>query len=263
MPLWPTLFCVNLWLVALGVPLLLAAAAHTAAPYAWAAAPLGPLCLLFGLRYRKSKHGQAALLLGVPLLVLLPSADGALADPRLQPRSAVLLEVALLIGYLGSVCRALTITAPATMSKGPQLLLKPWQTTTLSARVDAPRLGRRIATHRLLIAYSVALPALLLYAIDFHPENLRTLRATFGSLRRVAAFQASVTAGLSILCSLAFYFGLMAPMVSYLEHHRELRTDLQALKRQARRGRPRPSLYTFMLLALFGMTLLVLWSFRQ
>jgi hypothetical protein len=255
MPLWPTLFGVNLWLLALGVPLLLAGGARTASLFAYLAAPLGPLCLVVGLRYRQSRFGQVALLIGVPLLTMLPGADGALADPRLQPRPAVLLQVAMLLGYLASVCRQL--------AHGDGKAGQSWQVTPLGQRSDSVRLSRRVLMHRLLLAYTVALPSLFVYAIDLHPANLTALRASFGTLRRVSAMQATLTAGVAVLSSVLFYFCVMAPLASYLDHHRELRAELQSARRQARRGKPRVALYVFMVLALSSMGLLILWSVRQ
>lgn len=278
MPLWPTLFCVNLWLVALGVPLLLVGATRVPSVFALLAAPLGPLCFAVGLRYQRSRYGQAALLIGVPLLTMLPGADGGLADPRLQPRPAVLLQVAMLLGYLASMCRHLAQGGDpsdgkprdrgATLPPGiaPGATEKPasaWQVTPLSQRSDSLRLSRRVLVHRLLLAYTVALPSLFVYAIDLHPANQAALRASFGTLRRVSAMQATLTAGVAVLSSVLFYFCIMAPLGSYLDHHRALRAELQLARRQARRGKPRAALYIFMVLALSSMVLLILWSVRQ
>ena len=55
----------------------------------------------------------------------------------------------------------------------------------------------------------------------------------------------------------------MAPLGSYLDHHRALRTELHTARRQARRGKPRVALYVFMVLALSSMVLLIVWSLRQ
>lgn len=270
MPLWPTLFCVNLWLTALGVPLLLAGAARTASTFVFLAAPLAPICYALGLRYRHNRYGQAALLLGVPLLAILPGADGALADPRLQPRPAVLLQVVMLLGYLAAVCQMLATDHArplVALSEGaaPQAAKAPlpWQVTPLPVKNDSQRLGRRVLVHRLLLAYTLILPSLFIYAIDLHPANLRALRAAFGTLRRVSAMQASLTAGVAVLTSVLFYFCIMAPLSSYLDHHRELRGELQSTRRRARRGKPRASLYLYMVLALSSMVLLILWSVRQ
>lgn len=268
MPLWPTLCGVNLWLVALAVPLFLAGRGPATLPLVWAAAPLAPLCLFVGLRRRQQALGQVALLLGVPLLAMLPGADGALADARLQPRPAVLLQVALLVAYVASVCRMLATELPPRLTDTARPVTKDsappraWQLQPLKAPSLSQRLERRILIQRMLLAYTIVLPALLLYAIDLHPENLRALRAAFGTAKRVGAMEASLTAAITVLCSVVFYFCIMAPLGSYLDHHRQLRGDMQLLRRQARRGRPRANLYIFMLGALLGMILLIIWSLR-
>lgn len=266
MPLWPTLCGVNLWLVALAVPLLLAGRSPVALPLVWASLPLAPICLLLGLRHRQQRLGQVALLLGVPLLAMLPGADGALADARLQPRPAVLLQVALLLGYIASVCRTLATELPPRLAETPPAALREparsWQLAPLKTPSLSLRLERRIFIQRMLLAYTIALPLLLLYAIDLHPENLRALRTSFGTLKRVAAMEATLTALMTVLCSVVFYFCIMAPLVSYLDHHRQLRGELQSMRRQSRRGRPRANLYIFMLGALLGMILLIIWSLR-
>jgi hypothetical protein len=274
MALWPTLLGVNLWLVALVVPLCLTA--RSASPLVFLAAALSPLCLLFGLRLKKRSFGQLMLLVGVPLLCLLPGADGALANPQLQPRPAVLLVLGLLIGYLVAVCRFLVLFAPTTSDRATtetellptggaadKALRRSWLQTPLAKKSPSPRLRQRLFTHRLLIAYTVTAPLLLLYAIDLHPQNLRALRASFGPLHRVAAMEASLTAGITLLYSIAFYFCIMAPLASYLDHHRELRGELQAMRRRAKQGRPRVYLYLFMAGALLGMIGLLLLSLRR
>jgi hypothetical protein len=279
MPFWPTLLCVNLWLIALVVPLTLTAGRP--APFTVVAAVLALPAWALGLRYRRLGIGQFALLLGVPLLLLLPGAGESLSDPRLSPRLAVLLELSLFLGYVTSVCRLLVLSAPAPSAflfrqpapaAGAPSARNPWKATpyappapadSQSALLDASRLRRRIVVHRLLIAYAVTLPALLLYAIDLHPAHVRALRASFGSLRHVAAIQATLTAGMALLYSLVFYFCIRAPLGSYLDHHVKLRGELRRVRRQARRGRPRAYLYLFMVGVLLGMISLIAWSLRR
>lgn len=275
MALWPTLLGVNLWLLALAVPLCLSL--RSASPLAFLAAALSPLCLLFGLRYRRQNLGQLALLVGVPLLCLLPGADGALANPQLQPRAAVVLVLALFMGYLVAVCRFLALHVPTTSAAlatttaegartagtAEPALRRAWVQTPLPHKTASTRLRQRLLVHRLLIAYTVTPPILFFYALDLHPQNLRALRASFGSLRRVAAMEASLTAGIALLFSIAFYFCIMAPLASYLDHHRALRGEMQSMKRRAKQGRPRVYLYLFMAGALLGMIGLLLLSLRR
>src|SRR4051812_15492272 len=98
LPLWPTLLGLNFWLIALLVPLLLGRAA--ASSLLWAISPIAPLALLLGLGLRRYRLAQIALIVGVPLAVLLPTAEGALATAKLHPPAAVAVQLAVLLGYL-------------------------------------------------------------------------------------------------------------------------------------------------------------------
>lgn len=275
MPIAPTLCGLNLWLVALVVPLSLLhlQAGGPSAPWAsWALSPLAPLCLLLGLWRRDGRIGQALLLVGVPLLSLGPGVDGAVNNPRLWPRAAVGLELLLLIAYLVSVCRLLAaessplsdgVSVPRRAAAGQG---QGWQVGPLPASDELPppstRLQRRLRMHRLLIAYAICVPALFVYALDLHAPHLRALRASFGSPVRIGALQATATAGLTLLCSVLFYFCWAAPLSSHISHHRDLRAELHLLRSRARRGRPGARLWLAMGMAIVGMAGLIYWSVR-
>ena len=150
LPLLPTLLGVNLWLIALLVPLCLGRA--TASGLAWAVAPLGLLALLLGLglrRYRATAASQILLIIGVPLLVFLPTADGALAAAKLHPPSAVMVQLAVLVGYLAAVCAELARgPQPADLFgaaclKGADTLIADARAASLAPRLPAARAGSR------------------------------------------------------------------------------------------------------------------------
>ena len=277
-PFWPTLLGVNLWLTALLVPLVLGRAA--ASGVVWAAAPLAPLALLVGLGLRRHRAAQIVLIVGVPLLVLLPTAEGALAVAKLHPPVAVTMQLLVLLGYLAAVCanlaRGLQSTfsepqpqaedpghesaaalAPGTAAEPP---LAGWHSVARVPAVSSPHVRRRIILYRLLLAMCVAVPALFLYAINWHPDNVRELRAALGSPARAAAMQASITAGATMLWSVLFHFFFMVPMDAHLDHDRGLRSRLATLRAASRRGRPRLNLYLAILVALGSMGLLIWWS---
>lgn len=277
LPLLPTLLGVNLWLIALLVPLCLGRA--TASGFAWAVAPLALLALLLGLglrRYRATAASQILLIIGVPLLVFLPTADGALAAAKLHPPSAVMVQLAVLVGYLAAVCAELgrgSQPEPAEPSAAPVYTdltgsaagaaAPPptgWHSVAAVPTVVSDRLRRRIGVYRLLLAMSVAVPLLFLYAINCHPEHVRALRAALGSPGRAAAMQASLTAFATMLWSVLFHFFFMAAMDAHLDHDRGLRSRLAALRTSSRRGRPRLNLYLAILVALLSMGLLIWWS---
>jgi hypothetical protein len=269
LPLWPTLLGVNLWLVALLVPLVLARGA--ASGVLWAAAPLAPLLLLASLWLRPHRLAQGALVVGVPLLVLLPSAEGSLASAKLHPPAAVAVQLAVLLAYLGAVCGELTRSGtalPATRPGDPagtaraeeEVPRDQWQQQPRVSAVVPPRVRRRITVYRLLLGMSVAVPLLLLYAINWHPENVRALRAALGSGPRGAAMQAALTAAATMVWSVVFHFCFMNPMDAHLDHDRGLRSRLTAIRHAARRGRPRVNLYIAIGVALLSMGLLLWWS---
>lgn len=286
LPLLPTLLGVNLWLIALLVPLLLGRA--TASGLLWAVAPLAPLALLTSLglrRYRFTPAAQMVLIVGVPLLTFLPTAEGTLASAKLHSPAAVVVQLAVLVAYLAAVCaelargpqRALTAApdpdfesaAPAGILSGPGPGPGPgpsaeppagWHSIAAVPTVSSGRLRRRIGVYRLLFGMSVVVPLLFLYAINWHPENVRALHAGLGSPGRAAAMQASLTAGATMSWSVMFHFFFMAPMDAHLDHDRGLRSRLLALRATARRGRPRVNLYLAIVLALLSMGLLIWWS---
>lgn len=276
LPLWPTLLGVNFWLIALLVPLLLGRA--SASTVVWVTAPLAPLALLCALGLRRYRLAQIILVIGVPLAVLLPTAEGALASARLHPPAAVAVQLAVLVSYLAAVCaelaggaRAIAATLPPTEASGsisldatspepPATAPASWELIAHVPTVVSPRLGRRILVYRLLLGMCVVVPLLFLYAINWYPDNVKALHAALGSPGRATAMQATLTAGATMIWSVMFHFCFMAPMEAHLDHDRRLRTRLAALREAARRGRPRLNLYTAIILALLSMGLLIWWS---
>lgn len=272
MPLWPTVFGINLWLVALVVPLGLGRGGSSLPLLI--ATPLPLLLLFLGWRAPERRWAQFALLLGVPLLTLLPSAEGTLAKSHLQPRGALGLGLVLLFGYLYTTCASLTDgrprkTAPAAAptdsltSDGSEPAMGTplaWQAQPLPTTELMPggRTPARLYPAYALVAVTVAFPAVLLYAIDLHAPHLRALRAAFEN--RVPAVQASLAAAIALLYSVTLHFCIMAPLRDHLEGDRLLKRSLASSRRAARRGRPRLGFYAGMLISLVGMGLLIWWS---
>lgn len=252
MPPWPTLLGLNLWLIGLVVPLLLGRG--TISTGAWLLAVPAPLALLLGLRLRRSALGPGLLLLGVPLLTLLPVADGPLAAPRLHPRPATVLLLGVLVAYLVSA------SAMLAARRWTETGTAAWQEGKGAKAEVSGRLLRRIATYRLLALICIAVPALFLYAVVLHPEHVRALRQLVGTPARLAGLQASLIAAVTMVFCVVFRFAVMAPLAVHLGHDRALRSRIEALRTAGRRGRPRPQLYVAMVLALSSMALLIWWS---
>lgn len=249
---WPTLLGLNLWLVGLVVPLVLGRGVVSAS--AWLFAVPTPLALLAGLLLRRTVLAPGLLLLGVPLLTLLPVAEGALAAPRLHPRPATVLLLGVLAAYLAAASSLLASRRGAA-SEPPE-----WQAVAMAPVPTSSRLRRRIATHVLLGLLCAAVPALFFYAITLHPEHVRALRGLVGTPARLGGLQAALLAAVTMVFCVVFRFAVMAPLTAHLAHDRGLRGQLQALRAAGRRGRPRPQLYVAMALALCSMGLLIWWS---
>ena len=270
LPVAPTLCGLNLWLVGLVVPLSLAVSsgqplASLAVPLSLA--PLAPLSLGLGLWLRVRRFGQALLLVAVPLFAISPAGDVALSSPRLWPRPAVLIELGLLVSYLLLSCRLLAREqSPLSPSDGASGEPRVWQHEAVSQVEQlpppSPRLRRRLWMGWLLCAYAVLVPALLVYALDFHPPHLRALQKSFPNPLRQGAIQATGTALFALLTCVTFYFGIAAPQRSQLTHHRELRDELRSIRSRARRARPSLRLWLAMGLALAGMGALLWWALR-
>ena len=210
LPIAPTLCGLNLWLVGLVVPLSLALAAGQPLSGAWvplSMTPLSPVALGLGLWLRSRRLGQALLLLAVPLFALAPSGDVALSSPRLWPRPAVLIELVLLLAYLVLTCKLLarqtSPLAPAVVTTEPP---RAWQHEPVAQLNQlpppSPRLRRRLQMGRLLCLYAVAVPAVVVYALDFHTPHLRVLQKSFPNPLRQSAIQATATALISPLAVL-------------------------------------------------------------
>ena len=270
LPIAPTLCGLNLWLVGLVVPLSLALAAGQPLSGAWvplSMTPLSPVALGLGLWLRSRRLGQALLLLAVPLFALAPSGDVALSSPRLWPRPAVLIELVLLLAYLVLTCKLLarqtSPLAPAVVTTEPP---RAWRHEPVSQLNQlpppSPRLRRRLQMGWLLCLYAVAVPAVLVYALDFHTPHLRVLQKSFPNPLRQSAIQATATALIALLSCVTFYFCAAAPQLSQLSQHRELRDDLRAIRSRARRGRPSLRLWVAMGLAIVGMGALLLFTLR-
>lgn len=269
LPIAPTLCGLNLWLVGLVVPLALSLSSGlplSMLTVPLALAPLAPLSLGLGLWLRRRRLGQALLLVAVPLFALSPAGDVALSSPRLWPRPAVLIELGLLVAYLLFAARLLARETSPLSSSELSVGLRAWQHEAVS-QIDqlpppSPRLRRRLWMGWLLCLYTVAVPAVVVYALDFHAPHLRALQKSFPNPLRQSAIQATGTALLALLSCVTFYFCIAAPQLSQLTQHRELRDELRATRSRARRGRPSLRLWLAMGLAIVGMGALLLWTLR-
>lgn len=260
----PAALGINLWLITLVVPLFISRTPP--APLLAAALPLCPLALALGLRWsrRRSPLAHPVLVLLVPLLAFLPMTEAPTIAPgahsvigqALFPRPMLVVLAAVLLAYLVSACRHLALCA-APAEADPEKEKAP---TPLPSQPVPPHWRRRLALYRFLLGLSVAVPALFLYAIHLHPPTLRALHLSFGP--RAPGVQAATTAATALLWVFCFYTCFFLPMRSHLDHDREALAEVAALRRLARRGRPRIHFYVAMVLALGSMILLIWRSLR-
>lgn len=252
MPLAPTVLGINLWLLLQVVPLWLASDVAPKWLLGLAALPLG--VLLIGLRLRRHIVGQVTLLIGFPLLLTLVDALGPLGPERLLPQPAVLVKLVVFALYLAAMCRQLSMDASTAETK---VSVASWSVKALDVPSPSVKQRRRRLTHQILLAYCVAMPTLLLYAICLHVPNIRQFLRMLGTMQKVTALQAALLSASTMLWASLFYFGVMRPLKLHVSHDAALRHDLSKLRQVARRGRPRPQLYVAMTVALVGMATLL------
>ena len=248
----------NLWVIAVALPLGLGLRAHalggTSALWLLLALFL-PLGVLGGGRRARRPGVQAGLLLvGFPLAVALPQALApAELVTRFAPRAAFAVTALSLVGYLGAVAWALADVerrAAATPS-----------TTRRLAQDPVPsRWRRRLRIYRGLVAVTVVFPVVLLARVDLSPGFAASLEASFGA--QAARAQAAVTVGVALLWIVVLRAYVLAPLHGHLQHDRALLATMEADRRHARRGRPRPGFYFAVAVALGAMAAVV-WQRAQ
>jgi hypothetical protein len=245
--LWASVLGMNLWMVAVALPLvgLFGGGQGAAIPPGGIAllavlALLGPVALAVGVVRR-----SAGLLVGLyPLLVALPLVlVTAGASPLVSPPPLLALGASL-VGFVVVALRALDDAAPA-----------PARTQRLAEMVSPPRWRRRARVYRALEVAAGLFPLVLIVAVDLAPGVRRGLEARFGGEAR--AVQAALTVVAALLSVAAFRVGLTAPLVAHLSAERALQRQVDADRRAARRGRPRALFFVWVAAALVAMAVMI------
>lgn len=276
MPAWPRvgppLVGLNFWLVALVIPVLISGAALRSPLSALLALPLAPLLFVPAWRSRQRLVSQVVLLVFVPLAVLVPptvwvDAFHSVLLPRLWSPPVICVDLLLLTAYLAVHCRSLALHTDTVPSEGAPLWTHRPLPQASSTGSRPPGLDRRrLWAHRLLMAYALVLPAVSLAAVGFYRPHVRALLGTAGSFARIGMVQATLLASSALVLAVAYYFCLLPPLVSYLEHHEHLRRRLRTLARSSSRKLPPVTLWVALGMAmlavagLFGW--LILWKPR-
>lgn len=250
----PLALGINLWIVAVALPLGLAAHARAlggANGAAVAALSLLPLVALAAGAWLQRGTAQAwALLVAFPVLVAVPQALAAAeVTTRVVPGAAWVLAAASLLAFLGSVARAQVREEQAGSSA-------PTATTRRLHQDPVPsRWRRRLRVYRGLAVLALAFPLVLVGGVGLSPSFASSLEASFGG--NAARAQALVTVGVGLLWIVLLRAYFLAPLHGHLQHDRDLLRAMERDRRHARRGRPRPAFYFAVAVALVTMVAVV------
>ena len=260
----------NLWLVGLIVPLWLAVVGGSRFrrwACRWRFRRFRRFCWL-GLVCGSGRDGwgRRSCSVAVPLFALVPGADTTLGKPRLWLRPAVLIELVLLLGYLLTVGRLL---AGETSPVGLSAVRHPVARATFpmsrcrgrSAAADlATPVVALLVDDLPAVGYAIALPSLLVYAIDFHGPAPAGLRRSFpkspAAERHPGLLTALVAAGLLHGVLLRYY--RPRRLISHLLHHRDLRSGAAPSPLAPLPAQPAP--VGLDVLAIAGMGILFYWA---
>jgi Ca2+/Na+ antiporter len=236
----------NLWLVATVAPLV--------AGGAWANVPArhvfplfllvvgGPAALWLGFRRR-----SAFLLLALfPFVAFLP----------LVVREVVRIALPLPPWPLLAASLATYLLAASWALERPEALaLEGVEARALAPERTPERWLRRQRVYRMLSAAALVLPLGLIWALDLRRSAVDAFDRAFAG--HGDAVRAIFTGGIALIALFLFRFYLLAPLESHLQQDRETRAAIEALRKQAKRGRPRLGFYLYVVLALVAMAAVV------
>ena len=248
----PLLLGANLWVVAVALPMLLAAHARAlggvSTPGLVAASLLPLVALGVGAWLERVETQAWALLVAFPVLVVAPQALAA-ADvtARVVPAAATVLAAASLVAYLGSVVRA--------QARAERVVEGAAATRRLHQDPVPSRWRRRLRVYRGFAVVALVFPLVLLGVVCLSPSFTASLEPAFGAQAPRAQAFAAVGVGLLWIVLLRAY--VLAPLHGHLQHDRDLLRAMELDRRHARRGRPRPGFYFAVVVALAAMAAVV------
>jgi hypothetical protein len=195
------------------------------------------------------RRSELILLLGFPSALLVPAALApAMANVHVYGPIRFAIVALGLIGYLFGASLFTSFREPP-----PPRSQRPLAS---ASRPVPERWRRRLRIYGYLAALSAIFPVVLLYAINFDRETREFIAIKYAG--RVAGFTTVMNLGALafwVLLYMWFFLGVLRP---HRTGDRDLVVGLERLRAEARRGRPRPSFYLGVGLALGLMFLLLL-----
>jgi hypothetical protein len=235
---------VNLWVSLVLLPGLVAGALHTLPEQLAAVIPLGVLGL--GV-WRRS---ELILLLAYPSSLLVPLALAPeMANVHIYGPVRFAIVAVGLVGYLFGASIFTSFREPP-----PPIGRRPLAS---ASRPVPPRWRRRFRIYAALTGLSLVFPLVLLYTINFDDTAREFMLRRYPG--RVNALTTVMNLGALSFWVLAYFWFFLGVLRPHRTGDRDLVADLERLRRQSGRARPRPQFYLGVACALLLMiTLLVL-----
>lgn len=234
---------VNLWVSLVLLPGFVAGTLHTGAARLAAVLPLAVLGL--GV-WRRS---EVVLLLGYPSVLLVPVAFAPeMANVHVYGPIRFAIVAIGLVGYLFGASIFTSFREPPP-PVGRRALAS-------ASRPVPRRWQRRFRVYAALTVLSLVFPLVLLYTINFDDTSREFLLRRYPG--RVAALTTVMNlgaVGFWILSYFWFFLGVLRP---HRTGDRDLLADLEQIRRQSRRARPRPQFYVGVGFALILMVALLI-----
>ena len=235
---------VNLWVSLVLLPGLVAGSLHSLAEQLAAVLPLGVLGL--GV-WRRS---ELVLLLGYPSALLVPLAFAPeMANVHVYGPIRFAIVAVGLVGYLFGASIFTSFREPP-----PPVGTRPLAS---ASRPVPRRWQRRFRIYAALTGLSLIFPLVLLYTINFDDTAREFMLRRYPG--RVAALTTVMNLGAVGFWVLAYFWFFLGVLRPHRTGDRDLLADLELIRRQTGRARPRPQFYLGVACALILMiTLLVL-----
>ena len=233
---------INLWVSLVLLPGMVSGALSSGG--AQMAALLPVAVLAFGVW----KRSEIVLLFGVPATLLVPVAFAPeMANVHVYGPIRFALVAAGMVGYLFGASIFTSFREPP-----PPLSRRPLGS---AAKPVPERWKRRFRVYNGLAILSAAYPLVLLYTINFDQTTRAFMANRFPE--RVAALSALLNLGAIafwVLLFVVFFLGVLRP---HRTGDRDMLGELEALRRQIKKGRPRPHFYVGVVVALVLMFILL------